>query len=113
MNKRGPTISYRNFPGSFFNLVESQLNNSNIISQREKITLFSNPLNENQLNINLGNFNAPTTIRLINSNGQTLIEHVANNKQLFQLDINLHSGIYLVQFINKQDTVVKKLVVEK
>lgn len=84
----------------------------NNVSLPDNIDIYPNPLNGKQLNINLGDFTGTTTIKVIDTNGQTLIEHVEYNKSFFQLDMDLRSGIYLVQLTNMQGPVVKKLVVE-
>lgn len=85
----------------------------NDVLQPENITIYPNPLNGKQLNINLGDLAGTTTIKVIDLNGRTLIENVTVNKQITKLDVKLQSGIYLVQLANKQGTIVKQLVVEK
>lgn len=78
----------------------------------EIIHIYPNPLRGNQLTINFGNFAETTIIKVVDTNGLTLMEEVAENQNPFLLDMNLEPGIYLVQLINIKDTVVKKLIVE-
>lgn len=65
------------------------------------VHIYPNPLKGKQLNIDFGNFTESTTIKVVDTNGFTLMEEVAENQNPFQIDLDLKSGIYLVQLINK------------
>ena len=75
------------------------------------ITIFPNPLNGKQLNVDLGRLKGKTNIQFIEINGQTVLEKNVFDKQRTQLDVNLKTGIYIVRFSNNQNTFIKKLVI--
>jgi len=77
----------------------------------DDIAMFPNPLNGNQLTVDLGWLKGMTTIQLIEINGQTALEQTVFDVQRTQLDVNLKPGIYLVRFSNNQNSLTKKLLV--
>jgi xyloglucan-specific exo-beta-1,4-glucanase len=78
-----------------------------------EISIFPNPLNQNKLNIDLGNFTGKTSIRIMDINGQVLVKQNVENTSRYQLDIHLKPGTYFVHLENKQQTIIKHLVVGK
>lgn len=54
-------------------------NTSAATDLQQQIDIYPNPSNGKQLNINLGDYQGATTVKVIDTNGKTLIEHVAVN----------------------------------
>jgi aryl-phospho-beta-D-glucosidase BglC (GH1 family) len=77
----------------------------------DDIAIFPNPLNGKQLTVDLGGLKGTTTIQFIQINGQTVLEQTVFDKQRTQLYVNLKPGIYMVRFLNNENTLLKKLVI--
>jgi xyloglucan-specific exo-beta-1,4-glucanase len=82
----------------------------NNTTQPGDISIYPNPLNGNLLSIDVGNFIGTTNIKVLNINGETVLERTAMNQQVFELDVSFRPGIYLIQFQNNNERVVKKLI---
>ncbi len=79
--------------------------------QPDNISIYPNPLYGNLLNIDLFAYKGITTIRMLNENGQVVLEKAIYNEQKISLNISLKPGIYLTQFVYKQGVIVKKLII--
>jgi xyloglucan-specific exo-beta-1,4-glucanase len=92
-----------------------EVNTMGIFADSQKvgdIQIFPNPLKGNRISIDLGNRNEKTTMRIIDVLGRTIQERSSINEQRFQLDLSLRPGIYMIRFDNKQEVVVKRLIIE-
>jgi arabinogalactan endo-1,4-beta-galactosidase len=83
------------------------------LPETSDIEIYPNPSNGEVLNLNLGNMEGSTTIRIINVNGKILEQIVFANQQTVSLDnLNLSSGVYFVQIDNFQQKEIRTIVVK-
>ncbi|WP_281337212.1 T9SS type A sorting domain-containing protein [Flavobacterium eburneipallidum] len=80
----------------------------------EQVTLYPNPVTNNQFNITLpAVLKGEVRIQLINVVGQTVYETKTDAKQMLTISLDkvLPAGIYLVQITNQDQSITKKITI--
>jgi hypothetical protein len=96
---------------------KSVLATENNLESRNEILVYPNPSN-GVFNIKLANLNVKTTVYVIDTAGRIMasesISKENNSGGLIEIgNYNLSSGIYLVKIITKDETVTKKLLIQR
>lgn len=82
-------------------------------SQEENnISVYPNPLTDGKLKIDLSGTQGTSEIKLVDLSGKVLKQISSSDKSLIQMDVDAKPGIYLIQIINNEKNITKKLVVK-
>ena len=85
---------------------------TDVFSIADELTIFPNPVTNNQININRGNLNI-NTVKLYSISGKLVInKSIKNNNNNIQIN-NLEAlarGIYLLKIESESTTIVKKVI---
>ncbi len=106
--KTGASSARNAFKTSAVHFIRS-LNTSESYDFKDDFTLFPNPVSGNFVNIQLQNTDSENiSFRIINTLGQTVIKGTLTSNRI---DVNsLKKGIYIIEIIDNQERMIKKLV---
>ena len=76
-----------------------------------KTLLYPNP-NNGRVNINFGTTPIGSSIKVFNTNGQVIYETENVISQFYQFELNVKSGLYIIQINNYNKTEFAKLIIK-
>jgi hypothetical protein len=83
------------------------------INDRNSLILYPNPIDNNQLNINLLNIKSryPARLDLFNLEGKLVFSNLINNGQIETIDLKAKPGIYFVRIISDNQLFTNKIII--
>ena len=76
------------------------------------IKVYPNPLTDGKLKIDLSGTKGTSEIKLVDLSGKVLKQISSSDQSLLKMDVDAKPGIYMIQIINNEKSITKKLVVK-
>lgn len=76
------------------------------------IAVYPNPVADGKLKIDLSSTTGVSEIRMLDLSGKIIKQTSTSNQSIFEMDIDAKPGVYMIQILNNEKNITKKLLVK-